>query len=362
MSGFNWISRSLDLLRFLRRLNSEWRFFETSIGEVSRFGLIRIAFRLRRLDLTDFGNEVLIDHSAQKAGGTLEMFGVKVPAVNPYECLRGIRWRTILLTCSVLPERPRRVVAAAAFARSLSHQSSHIERTYFWNPGNLTQFALTLCLPRPHVYVLAPEYPPVRNADRVYACQTIHEIQGTPPDRRVNLIRRHRFATNEVKFVFYMTQLVGVTHPEYEEHLVLRLLDYVVERARVPIEVRAHYHDLEHGLPAWFTGRYNNFIVYNEPYSLDFISSNQMSFSGSSSIGYELMSLGVLHGVVQPLRGGYRSQRMCPELADWFQSSPCVLDVSADLDNFSLRFARAYSERLASDGSSLLLDGRRVLV
>jgi len=355
------MAESVGLLQLARRLNLEWPTFEESIGEPSRLGLVRLALQLRSQDLRKLDTDVLVDHSLQKAEGTGEMFGVQVPAINPYDYIRGFRWRALLLACAVLPERPRRVVAAATITRSLESRSTHLRRTLFWNPGNLVQFALALSLPKPHVYVLAPEYPPISVADRVYASRVIHEIQGTDRDKQEEITRQHSFISDDVKFVFYFTQLACVTHPEYEEELLINVLDQVLARALIPVEVRPHYHDLRNGLPDWFSDRYQDSIVTEESYSLNFLSWNQVSFSGASSIGYELVSLGVMHGIMRPRPGGHRSRRMSSHLREWLDEAACGYSGDDHVEDIMRRLANAYPDRLSMDEASLLFDGKPIL-
>ena len=355
------MAESLGLLRLARRINLEWPTFEMSIGEPSRLGIARIALQFRSKDLRKIDTDVLVDHSLQKAEGTREMFGFHVPAINPYDYIRGFRWRALLLASVVLPERLRRVVVAATIARSLESRSTHLRRTLFWNPGNLVQFALALSLPRPHVYVLAPEYPPISVAERVYASRVVHEIQRTHRDKKEEIARQHSFISYDVKFVFYFTQLAAVGHPEHEEILLINVLDQVLARALIPVEVRPHYHDLRNGLPDWFSDRYQDSIVTDESYSLNFLSWNQVSFSGASSIGYELVSLGVMHGIMRPTPGGHRSRRMSSHLAGWLDEAACGYNGDDRLEDIMRRLATAYPDRLSMDEASLLFDGKPIL-
>ena len=305
------------------------------------------------------GDEVLFDYSAQKVGGTEEMFGRTVPVVNPYECLKGLRFRLLLVLALFLTRERQRALAASIVAHAVTGQVGGIKRSFLWNPGNLVSLALAHTLPNVNVYVLAPEYPLVDRVDFIFSNQTVLDIHRIPTAQRSVVRRKHNFVSDDLKFVFYPTQLATVGHEFFEETLLIDLLRDVAASATIPIEIRPHYHDQKHGLPTWFLDEFGDYVIFSQPSSLECLSTRQVSFSCHSSIGYELIGLGVVHGIVGPLPGGVRERRACRALNRWFRESPFVLSAT-ELASWPQRMLGAFPAQLSRYPDLLSLSDRAV--
>lgn len=286
------------------------------------------------------------------------MFGVHLPTINPYLCFRGISLRMLVFMSLIFSRRLQREMVAIAVAESLRRQLDDSFAIFLWNPYNLTAFALAEMLPNVHVYVLAPEYPPARRAVAIHSNQVILEIQAIEEYRQRLVVRQHDVASSDFKFVFYLSSAKVIESPQFEEFVLLNLFDEVRKHARVPVEVRIHYYDLEFGLPTLLEERLGSFVVRDGNLSLAALSSNQVSFSCQSSIGYELIGLNIPHMIVAPRPGGFREQEMCPSLRSWFDSSSATLPWRIALDQWAPRLAEAYPSIMVWTGKNLLLKDR----
>lgn len=334
--------------------------FKGHLGEVSVLGAAKMAISPSRIVPRAIGPRFLVDHSTQKAGGSKEMFGIDLDAVNPYQCFKGFHLRLLVLLSLVLRRQLRRELVAIAVAESLRQQIDDSTEIYLWNPYNLVGFAMAELLPNVHVYVLAPEYPPARKAVAVYSNETILGIQGIPETRRRLVIRRHEVTSSDFKFVFYLTAASILQSSSYEEHALLSLFDEVRMRAQVPVEVRLHYFDLEHGLAPALERRLGPHVVRDGRTSLETLSTNQISFSCYSSIGYELVGLGMVHMIIGPQPGGSREREMADGLREWFASAKGVVPWDSLTELWAARLAEAYPLRVSWSGQNLLLDGRTI--
>ena len=332
---------------------------DSDLGELSRLGAARMALSRTRLNPRSVGNAFLVDHSEQKSGGTREMFGRDLPVVSPYRCFSGPLLRLLVLVALALPRRLQREVVAVAVAESLTRQLDESVETFLWNPYNLVGFALAARLPNLHVYVLAPEYPPVKRAVAVYSNATVLDIQRVPTTQRRPFVRQHAFVSDDLKFVFYPSQAWTLESSEFEEHKMLSLIAEIQKVSLIPLEVRLHYHDLQGPLSESLMSRIGDLVVSDERPSLRTLSSRQISFSCHSSIGYELLSLGVPHLIIGPRVGGSRSLASSDELNAWFASSKFVIPFH-QVPHWNVVLGRALSERVTTQGSELLFDGHRI--
>ena len=334
--------------------------FERGLGELSLLGAAKMAISAPKLDPRSVGPKFLVDHSTQKAGGSKEMFGIELDAVNPYQCFKGFHLRLLVFFSLVLRRQLRRELVAIAVAESLRQQIDDSTEIYLWNPYNLVGFAMAELLSNVHVYVLAPEYPPARKAVAIYSNETILDIQDIGETRRRLVVRRHNFISSEFKFVFYLSSAAVVQSSAFEEHALLNLFDQVRLRAQVPVEVRLHYYDLEHGLAPSLERRLGSHVVRDGRLSLEALSSNQISFSCHSSVGYELIGLGMVHMVIGPRSGGSREREIGDDLREWFASAKAVIPWDSLTELWASRLAEAYPLRLSWSGRNLLLDGRTI--
>ena len=348
-------------LRACRRwLRAQGEVLAGDLGELSRLGALKMAFSRQTTDPTSIGRRFLVDHSEQKSGGTEEMFGVRLPVVNPFRCFRGVGLRCLVLASLLCRRRLQRELVAVAVAESLRRQMDESFETYLWNPYNLVGFALGELLPNVHVYVLAPEYPPVRNAVAVYSNSTILDIQSIAEDRRRRLVRQHDFNSSDIKFVFHLSAASMVESEAFEERVLIDLFEAVRERACVPVEVRLHYHDLEFGIPKSLEARLGANVVRDGRLSLGALSTGQVSFSCQSSIGYELLGLGVSHMIIGPRPGGSREREATQGLKEWFSATAAVLPWESVPDEWADQLVAAYPSRLSWSNKLLLFDGHRI--
>ena len=349
-----------DLAVCRRWLRAQGQVLDGDLGELSRFGALKMALSAARTNLAAIGSSCLIDHSVQKSGGTEEMFGRRLEAVSPYWCFRGLGVRLLVIWSMFCTRRLQRELVAIAVAESLRRQVDDTFETYLWNPYNLVGFALAELMPNVHVYVLAPEYPPARQALAVYSNSTILDIQAIEQDRRRPVVRKHQFSQSDLKFVFYLSAASMVESDAFEEAVLIELFEALRDSAKVPVEVRLHYHDLEFGIPESLEARIGTSIVRDGRLSLEALSTRQVSFSCQSSIGYELLGLGVSHIIIGPRAGGSRQRQATPSLNHWYSVTSAVLPWELVPNGWADRLMAAYPDRVSRAGENLLLDGHRI--
>jgi len=352
---------AIGTLRASRQwLRQQGPVLDSDLGELSRLGATRMALSRTRLNPRSVGNAFLVDHSEQKSGGTREMFGRDLPVVNPYKCFSGPLLRLLVLVALALPRRLQRELVAVAVAESLSRQLDESVETFLWNPYNLVGFALAARLPNLHVYVLAPEYPSVERALAIYSNATVLQIQDVPTNRQRLVIRNHAFVSDDVKFVFHLSGASMVESELFEERALLDLFDVVKIVSEVPVEVRLHYHDLEHGIPESLEERIGSHIVRDGKLSLNALSTRQVSFSCQSSIGYELLGLNVSHMIIGPRPDGTRERESTAALNAWFATSKFVLPWTNSWSEWPGRLADAYPDRIRYAEDHLTYRGHRI--
>ena len=348
-------------LRACRRwLRAQGEVLAGDLGELSRLGALKMAFSRQTTDPTAIGHRFLVDHSEQKSGGTEEMFGLRLPVVNPFRCFRGLDLRLLVLFSLLCRRRLQRELVAIAVAGSLRRQLEEPSETYLWNPGNLVAFAVAQLVPNVHVYVLAPEYPLVERAVAVYSNRTVLEIQKVNTAARRTVVREHNFVDDQFKFVFYPTQIAALEEEGSEELALLRLLQCVAKVSLIPVEVRLHYHDLHRPLSLGLQAQIGHLVPKHRLSSLLALSSRQVSFSCQSSIGYELLGLGVSHMIIGPKPGGSRERGATQGLRDWFSANSAVLQWETVPDEWADQLVAAYPGRLSWSNRHVLFDGHRI--
>ena len=242
---------------------------------------------------------VLLDANENKTPHANREFGEACERLNPLEVPLRCFPRLLLLGSLLLPRRLHQVAAAIVVASNLGRQLPQGIRCALYNPYHLLQYAIADVLPIDKVFHLAPEYPRLPNVRQAIACSAAHEILGYSPLERLLTIQPHTVIEDRAVIRVYLTQILGLVERR-EEAALLDFVRWVRVRVDTPVEIFLHYLDrnISECDPRASTLFKEFGALVRRDNSLHSLSGRQVSVSGSSSIGYDLLSLDICHLMV----------------------------------------------------------------
>ena len=242
---------------------------------------------------------VLLDANENKIPHASREFGEGCERLNPLEVPLGLSARLRLLGSLVLPRRVHQVAAALVVASNFERQFPHGVRCALYNPYHLLQYAIADRIPIEKVFHLAPEYPRLANVDQAFACSAAHEVLGYSPLQQRLTIQPHTVIDDRAVIRVYLTQILGLVERR-EEAALLDFVRWLRARVDIPIEIFPHYldRDIQETDPR-ASKLFDEFgELVRRDSSLHSLSARQVSVSGSSSIGYDLLSSDICHLMV----------------------------------------------------------------
>lgn len=274
-----------------------------------RSEILRHALRLRGTREI-VAEHVLLEYNTNKTTPAQYSFHQSLTAVNPREMYLSLMFRAILLLLMAAPSRVVVSVYLKLLAQTLSKYALLNSAVYVYNPYHMLHLIPTLTRFTLHVYfhnarIVERQQRFFRGASSVYGSSHVLARWSASQDARlVEVQPRHRFVSDERCVAVYFTNLTAFTRARGEERLgdfALWLLGNVSE----PVRVFLHYQDFRSGQWSQRLERIGMLgliphvvIPTSGRSSLDELSSQQVSFSASSSIGGELISLGINHFVM----------------------------------------------------------------
>ena len=159
---------------------------------------------------------------------------------------------------------------------------------YFFNPYTIRQYLLLKTLSnKSHAYIHTPYYL-VFQADNIWTTKFIAKLYNWYGNVK-NINPTHKKLEERCKNIrIYFSQLSSNTDNEKR----LRQFVYFLSNKGIKVEIFLHYLDRSSQIKE---SNSKSLIFYNTNKSMDCICDKQLSFSGSSSIGYELLSLDINH-------------------------------------------------------------------
>ena len=260
-------------------------------------------------DLGQVAGLVLIDSNPKKRSHAERQFREPCTQVDPLSLRLGRRYKAVLLVATILPSRLMAVFGSMAIALNLRDCLSNEYRIALYNPQNLLLWAVSEVREVDVIFHLAPEYPRIRGARVAHACSAAHEILGYPPECQRETIQPHTVVEDRPVLRVYLSQLA--VYPIFpEESAMIDFVRWVRALFDVPVEIFLHYVDrdathIDQKTAALFS-EFGTLIRRED--SLHELSSRQISLSGSSSIGYDLLSSNICHLMVVD-RGRWETQR-----------------------------------------------------
>ena len=270
-------------------------------GLPRRLRLAGLTFRSDAVNLTgdQLRHLVLLDSNENKVQHAEREFGERCTRLDPLRPPAGRGARFCLLLSLLLPARLGDVTVCMILARSFHLSLPHGARLAFYNPYFLLQYAIAELCEVDKVFHLVPEYPRVESAKEALACLAAHEILGYHADVQRVTIQPHTIVDDHLVVRVYLSQLVELEKLA-EERALIDFVRWIRDRVEVPVEIFLHYIDrgvAESDPRASALIEEFGDLICREA-SLHQLSSGQVSFSGSSSIGYDLLSSSVCHVMV----------------------------------------------------------------
>jgi len=264
-----------------------------------RLALIAVRPSVWSLDCRATDVLVVLDANENKIPHASREFDEACERLNPLEVPLGLYARLQLLGSLVFPRRVHQVAAALVVASSLERKLPHGVRCALYNPYHLLQYAIADRIPIEKVFHLAPEYPRLANVQRAFACSAAHEILGYSPLQQRLTIQPHTVIDDHAVIRVYLTQIRGLVERR-EEAALLDFVRWLRVRVDTPIEIFLHY--LDRAIEETDPRAVKLFEEFGElvrrDNSLHSLSARQVSVSGSSSIGYDLLSSDICHLMV----------------------------------------------------------------
>lgn len=239
---------------------------------------------------------VLLDVNENKIPHASREFGEACERLSPIEVPLRFFVRLLLLGSLLLPGRVHQVAAALLVASNIKRQFCNRIRCAIYNPQYLLHYAIAESIPIEKAFHLAPEYPRLANVHQAFACSAAHEILGYSPLQQRLTIQPHTVVEERAVIRVYLTRIYCLTKHR-EEAALIEFARWIRGRVNLPVEIFLHYLDREideadpraHSLFQEFGAS------IRRDASLHSLSSRQVSVSGSSSIGYDLLSSDICH-------------------------------------------------------------------
>ena len=284
----------VDSARFLWRVQGEL----SGSGVRSRLGTLHIVFKqpasgMNRLD----SGAVLADHNTSKVEHASRVFGCQLRLVDPLATRHLFRYRVLLVVSSILFGPVREISVALIHASNFRRLLKAGPDVYLWNPYTLLQFAISERVELKGVYYLTVAYPEIRRPGRAFASPRAHDLIGTPTELREIAYQPIAVTSKVLRCAFYPTQLHGLSVLETERQLI-SLARALREISRVPVRIFLHYIDRQMQWERLRESLGDLADIVTQEDSLKSVSSRQISFSASSTIGLEFLSRGLCHFII----------------------------------------------------------------
>lgn len=245
--------------------------------------------RKQKIDAKD----VLLDYNANKHAPSEVLFQKKLFFYQINNHFFSLKNRILLLKAllSYLVNRNKKQFSIKyAELLAVDHSVSLPQdiNIYFYNPYTIRHYLLLKLLPHQSYAKVQTPYYLVFQADNIWAnrfVSTLYDFNG-----EVNIITPSHIKLNGrcTCVRFYWTNIQSKSENEQQ----LRQFAHFLNEKGIKVEIFLHY--LDRATPP-IAESTNPLMSYNLNNSMDYLYDKQLSFSGASSIGYELLSLDINH-------------------------------------------------------------------
>lgn len=241
--------------------------------------------------------DILIEYNPLKLKHAQKVFGVDLMQVSPWGIPYPVFHRILLFPSFVMSKRLREIYLCLVARDLILHVCKQDTRLYFYNPYSCIHFVFSGCAMSHSVFLQTNVFPLFMAKD-YYCNRAIYQWYSLGKLNWVNSIPEFRMRESDGnKIVFYFTKIDSLKidksvlpdQIDFSEEIFLReLAEHIIQAGLVAVEIYLHYSDRES--KKRFGNRYLDSCLNYNP-GLDNIVKNQVSVSGSSSIGLEISSI-----------------------------------------------------------------------
>lgn len=258
------------------------------IGKVSRKLLLYKVLHIGvnpKISSTD----ILVEYNPNKFEISEKLFGKKLYFLNPNKLIFPLRYRIFLFICMFLNQKYRNLIYCVLMHHTVKNILNNDAQLYFFNPYSLWHYTFSLLKNTKTVYIHTCSYP-LFDADHYYANAFVAKVYGLDK-HEFNLVNPdHNYVDDSPIIKIYLTQLLVDSK---EENHLRDFVKYLIFEKKYKVLVYLHYLDRKRDLSETAIADIKDSISYEK--SIDNLSKKQISFSAGTSLGFELLSLGINH-------------------------------------------------------------------
>ena len=314
-------------LKLLKYLFSIYPRMSIRLAQISRSFLLNKALFEIRKDVNLPGGNILIDYNKNKQKSFETMLGKKLYFFNPNKMSFPLIYRPFLLLSSLFNQKYRQIFYAYIMYHSVKRVLNPESNLFFWNPYTTWHFCFSFLGNRKNVYIHTCYYP-LFKADFYYANRFIINLYGLENCDHHIITPKHRFVDEAAPVNIYFTQL---TSEPLAEKRLRDFARYLMARDNRRLKIYIHYLDRVKDLSSTSIADLDE--VVSRENSMENLSKNQLSFSADSSIGFELLALGIDHYMF------YTEAAIKPELNDYARKSDRFISLDEDFASICERLS-----------------------
>ena len=290
------------------------------VGKVSR-KLLLYAFLCIGKNPKIPSSDILIEYNSSKLEASENLFGKKLYFLNPNKLIFPLRYRVFLLICMFLNEKYRNLVYCILMHYTVKNVLNDDAQIYIFNPYSLWHYSFSFLKNIKTVYMHTCSYP-LFDADHYYANAFVAKVYGLDK-HEFNLANpAHNYIDNLPIIKIYLTQLsVDLQNENYLRNFA----KYLISTKKYNVLVYLHYLDRKLDLSETPIADLKDSVSHEK--SIDNLSNKQISFSAGSSIGFELLSLGINHYIF------HRESLQTPELDSYAAQSDRFLKIDESFEH-----------------------------
>lgn len=296
-------------LSFLDSCVHLWSVYpEVRLGKLGRRQIFKILLKTRKQQLPKLPQRFAIDYNANKNSSVRRVFGLEMPIINPFEWRFPFVVRVLISASMLLPHRCMNVLVFALVLKWFSFKIKRSHSIYLVNPYGFFHHGFGLLEANYLIYfhhwmdrysyksfspatLYAPR-PVLDFYSRIYPTAALYHVVPT----------EFCYSTDDKYLAIYFTNL---SYCSVEEERLREFVSWLALHSNLEIKIFLHYHDsCEISVEAYFRKRGDAHLLpfvqfrtetNDQASSLMRLSSNQISLSATSSIAFELLSLGINH-------------------------------------------------------------------
>ena len=263
-------------------------------GVIRWRGAVRRSFRIRddqALNLNAVRREwLLVDYNERKLVDASEVWG-DVAFLNPYWLRPTLTERILLWVSLFLRGNTSTTLRAMAIALTVKKRVSKDAKRIVWNPYSVFHHAIIRLCDVRETYILSPKFPLPESNTKFVGHRVLQEIYALENSQFESRGKGIEIASSDQRVAFYFTKL---SESDPREERLKEFASFLLKK-RVPIVIYLHYVDRDRPEVQGLNPELVPSVRRTK--SIEDISSQQISVSGVSTIGLELLSHDLAHFV-----------------------------------------------------------------